>query len=117
MTQQITPEMVAAWRTLQAFALRVRQGSHQLAAEAAEAVDALDNSNFMVPIEETGLCTYQVGGGYGSLPEYCEAEIEDDQEYCPKHQRLADADSQLDPGEWGDTTRADMAGHQSGSQG
>lgn len=115
MTKPITPEMIAAWRTLQAFAERARNNTVIGGlAEAAEAIDVLDNSDFMVPIEDAGLCTYQVGGGYHSPPEYCEAEFDGVDEYCPKHQAVADADSQLDPAEWGDTTRADMARHQKG---
>lgn len=39
---------------------------------------------------DEGLCTWQVGGGYHSPPEYCELDIEgDDAEYCPKHEELA----------------------------
>lgn len=51
---EITPEMAAAWRTLQAFALRNRHNpSIGGLAEAAAAVDTLDNSDYMVPIEES----------------------------------------------------------------
>ena len=43
----ITPEMIAAWRTLQDFAKFARPGS-----PVKKAIDALDNSDFMVPLEE-----------------------------------------------------------------
>ena len=104
MTNPITPEMIAAWRTLQQWARAVCAEPSPLEIDkaAAKAIDVLDNSDFMVPIEEAGLCTYQVGGGYNSPPEYCELEIEGTDEYCPRHQKLADADSALDPGETND---------------
>lgn len=54
MSKPITPEMIAAWRTLQEFAQTIR--AEPLVGEkvrkAQEAVDVLDNSDFMVPIEE-----------------------------------------------------------------
>lgn len=99
MTKSITPEMIAAWRTLQAYACGGPETSGVI-----NAINVLDNSDFMVPIENAGLCTYQVGGGYHSPPEYCEAEIDGVDEYCPKHQAVADMDAQLDP--------ADTATHQ-----
>ena len=90
MTKPITPEMIAAWRTLQAFAERNRHNtSIDYLKEAADAIDVLDNSDFMVPIENEGLCGYQVGGGYHSPPEYCETETDGVSEYCPKHEELA----------------------------
>jgi len=113
MTKPITPELVAAWRTLQGFAERFRDNTSIVGlAETAKAIDVIDNSDFMVPIENEGLCTYQVGGGYHSPPEYCEAEIDGASEYCPKHQALVDAEPEPDPAEWGDTTREDMDAHQ-----
>ena len=52
MSKPITPEMIAAWRTLQAFARdHSRNSLNELSREAAEAVNVLDNSDFMVPIE------------------------------------------------------------------
>lgn len=85
----------------------------------AKAINTLDNAEVFVALDEArdereavNTCTYQVGGSYETPPEYCELEIEDNQEYCPKHRRLSDLDAQLDPAEWGDTTREDMARHQ-----
>lgn len=52
-SKPITPEMIAAWRTLQAFARdHSRNSLNELSREAAEAVNVLDNSDFMVPIED-----------------------------------------------------------------
>lgn len=80
----ITPEMVAAWRTLQNAAA----DAYRLQPQVRDAINVLDNSDFMVPIE--------------------------DAEDGPKASQSGDinADDTLDPGEWGDTTRADMAAHQ-----
>lgn len=53
MDKPITPEMIAAWRTLQSFAERNRHNtSIDYLKEAADAIDVLDNSDFMVPIED-----------------------------------------------------------------
>jgi hypothetical protein len=51
---RITPEMIAAWSTLQDYALTVRQFANATMGErkVADAIDVLDNSNFLVPIEE-----------------------------------------------------------------
>lgn len=56
MTNRITPEMIAAWRTLQEFSrvLKQERSPHHLDEGAAKAIDVLDNSDFMVPIEEAG---------------------------------------------------------------
>lgn len=64
MTQQITPEMIAAWRKLQNFAYCTRGAAkpQPWKTELVEAIDALDNSNFMVPIEEAGEETGPDGG-------------------------------------------------------
>jgi hypothetical protein len=93
MTKPITAEMIAAWRTLQAAAA----GAYRLQPEVRAAINVLDNSDFMVPIEDEGLCTYQVGGGYHSPPEYCEAEFDGVTEFCPKHQRIADQERKTEP--------------------
>lgn len=60
MTTNITPEMVAAWRTLQDFARSANPTS-----PVKKAIDVLDNSDFMVPIEEAGEC----GDTSAGLPE------------------------------------------------
>lgn len=53
MSSKITPEMVAAWSVLQNFATVVRATTNPTAGELAvmEAINVLDNSDFMVPIE------------------------------------------------------------------
>lgn len=50
---EITPEMIAAWRTLQAWARDIKSEMYPSEADrqAADAIDVLDNSDFMVPIE------------------------------------------------------------------
>lgn len=80
----VTPEMIEAWRTLQNAAA----GAYRLQPQVRDAINVLDNSNFMVPIEDT--------------------------EYESKAAQSGDinADDTLDPGNWGDTTREDMAAHQ-----
>lgn len=86
MTKPITPEMSAAWRTLQAAA----KGAYRLQPEVRKAINIIDNSDFMVPIEDAELET--------------------------EHDRLKEAGylviksgEALDPAEWGDTTRQDIA--------
>lgn len=78
---------------------------------AIEAFNTLDSGGVFAALDEArdepetaNICTYQVGGSYESPPEYCELEIEGEDEYCPKHQRLSDWDSsiglpELKPGE------------------
>lgn len=78
MTKPITPEMSAAWRTLQAAA----KGAYRLQPDVRDAINVLDNSDFMVPVEDAELETTP------SAPA-------------------------LDPAEWGDTTREDIARRQS----
>lgn len=100
----ITPEMIAAWRTLQAWALDVRAetGTSEADSRAAEAIDVLDDSDFMVPIERAG-----EGEGAEQHP------IPQISTQCAMTGKMYRSDIQpLDPAEWGDTTRADMARHQ-----
>jgi hypothetical protein len=58
MGQKITPELSAAWRTLQSFAAQNRHAISMVGVNAAEevakAIDVIDNSDFMVPVEEAG---------------------------------------------------------------
>lgn len=63
----ITPEMVEAWRTLQEFARRIRREplAGRLVRDAQQAIDVIDNSNWMVPVEDAGICGDQSAG----LPE------------------------------------------------
>ena len=97
MPKPITPEMIAAWRTLQDFARHARPNS-----PVKKAIDVLDISDFMVPIERA----------------------EDERRPIPQIStqsamtgKIYRSDIQpLDPAEWGDTTREDMARHQ-GQQG
>lgn len=82
---QITPEMMRAWADLQGFAKTVRKYVNATSLERAvsDAIDVLDDSDFMVPIEEAAN----------------EAET-------------AAQFAAADPAEWGDTTAEDMARHQ-----
>lgn len=48
MTQKITSEMANAWGVLQAAA----KGAYRLQPEVRAAINVLDNSDYMVPIEE-----------------------------------------------------------------
>lgn len=52
-TVPITPEMIAAWHTLQNWARAVRAETYpqEIDLKAAKAIDVLDNANWMVPIE------------------------------------------------------------------
>lgn len=88
MTKPITPELSAAWRTLQNF--RTGQSTDK---EIADAIDVLDNSDFMVPVEDAELDT------------------ENDRLKAAGY-LVIKGDEPLDPAEWGDTTRQDMARHQ-----
>lgn len=137
MTKPITPEMIAAWRTLQEFALAVRQerAPHHMDAKAAEAIDLLDNSDWMVPIEEAGyeadndsprvLVAIEENGrlfqARGADNRVWSAATTYDQ----VTQNLAERPelflivtqeelriAALHPGVWGNTTPADMARHQ-----
>lgn len=96
MTKPVTPEMVAAWRTLQNFALTTK-GTHRRPlpweSELAQAIDVLDNSDFMVPIQDAELDT------------------ENDRLKAAGY-LVIKGDEPLDPAEWGDTTREDIARHQ-----
>jgi hypothetical protein len=59
--------MFDAWQTLQEFAVAIRQEQtpHHRDVEAAKAIDILDNSDFMVPIEDEFIC----GDTSAGLPE------------------------------------------------
>jgi hypothetical protein len=50
----ITPEMIDSWQTLQGWARAVKvEGSPlEIDRRAAQAINILDNSGFMAPIEE-----------------------------------------------------------------
>jgi hypothetical protein len=53
MTQEITPEMIAALDTLRSFASRYRHSPHTNGSWAtAKAIDILDNANFFTPISD-----------------------------------------------------------------
>lgn len=99
MTQQITPEMVAAWRTLQEFARSCADSSTiSITQSAIEAIDVLDNSDFMVPIEEAG-------DEERPIPQITTQSAMTGGIHRSQIQPL-------DPGEWADTTREDMARRQ-----
>lgn len=105
MTKPITPEMIAAWRKLRNFAYCTRgvAAPQPWETELVGAIDVLDNSDYMVPIEEAGEC----GDTSAGLPEPpCSLD-----KPCPIHEDDMPVGS-LDPAEWGDTTREDMARHQ-----
>lgn len=93
----ITPEMIEAWKTLQEVTYTIKRFVAPTAMEKRmiEAVDILDNSDFMVPIEEAGR----------------EAEAAHDCDTLG-HLRCSENTARLGPAEWGDTTREDMARHQ-----
>lgn len=97
MTKPITPEMIAAWRTLQAWALAVKRENYpaEVDVQAAEAIDVLDNADYMVPLERAE----EAASGEG--PDVADWNSPEDAVY-----------DQPDPAEWGDTTRDDMARHQ-----
>lgn len=80
----ITPEMVQAWTRLQAYSQAIKTFVNQtpLEKEVIAAIDVIDNSDFMVPIEE----------------------VRDEMERA--------ASLPVDPAEWGDVTATDMAAHQ-----
>ena len=134
----ITPEMIAAWRTLQDAA-----ATHRVSEGVVRAINTIDDSDFMVPIEDAGICGDQSAG----LPEPpCDLDkpcpVHDaglgqtyDTPRCkhcsdPLNEKGGDLitgetfcganpgndqhepETPLDPAEWGDTTRADMARHQ-----
>ena len=135
MNKPITSEMIAAWRTLQAFAERNRHNtSIDYLKEAAHAIDVLDNSDYMVPIEEAeeevaspvlgespdlgaphgrGKCPHC---GHPRVPLTAEGltmyhgDVKSGQGDCLGS--LCSPEQPLDPAEWGDTTREDMARHQ-----
>lgn len=94
----ITPEMAEAWSTLQKYSATVRQFLAPTMMERAVcwAIDTLDNSDFMVPVEEAG----------------CEDRQTDHDCDALGHPRCSDYTAPLEPAEWGDTTREDMARHQ-----
>lgn len=102
MTTNITPKMIEAWRTLQSYAEKLPRYVNPTAEETAlaDAINVLDNSDFMVPIQDAGECG-DISTGLPETP--CDLD-----KPCPVHDAAP-----LDPAEWGDTTRADMAGHQS----
>ena len=52
---EITPEMIAAWRKLRNFAYCTRgvAAPQPWETELVGAIDVLDNSDYMVPIEES----------------------------------------------------------------
>ena len=89
MSRQITPEMISALNTLRAFALCAP------ASGAGKAINVLDNADFFTPIDE-------------ALDEL-ENERETAAQFCTDPEELG---APLDPAEWGDTTREDMASHQ-----
>ncbi len=96
MSRQITPEMIAALNTL-----RVHARYHSVAMSLRDAINTLDNADFFVPIDEARdeleadterPCGCGGKGTHG---------VDHAEDYAP-----------LDPAEWGDTTREDMARHQ-----
>lgn len=101
MTKPITPEMIAAWRTLQAYAEKLPRYVNPTTEETAlaDAIRILDNSDYMAPIQDAGEC----GDISAALPEPpCDLD-----KPCPVHDAAP-----LDPAEWGDTTREDIARRQ-----
>lgn len=94
----ITPEMIEAWKTLQEVTYTIKRFVAPTAMEKRmiEAVDILDNSNFMVPIEEV------------------RNEMETAAQFLHNEENGYDVleAERPDPAEWGDTTREDMARHQ-----
>lgn len=98
MPKPITPEMIDAVNTL-----RVATRYHSVAQSVKDAINVLDNADFFADIDEAREC----GDTSSPLPEPpCDLD-----KPCSVH----DAPP-LDPAEWGDTTREDMARHQ-GRQG
>lgn len=82
----ITPEMIAALTTLRNFTERVADCKSIVGLhEAVQAFNALDNADFFTAIDEAA------------------NEVETAAQFAA-----------VDPEEWGDTTRADMARHQEG---
>lgn len=142
MTKAIAPELSAAWRTLKNFAFTTK-GSHcrpqPWESELAQAIDVLDNSDFMVPVEdaaheadatprtpvviENNGPLFQARGAddriwstattYKRVEEHL-AELPISFIVCGPEELATPA---LDPAEWGDTTREDMARHQRGTCG
>lgn len=137
MTIHITPEMIAAWRTLQAYGAKIPRYVNPTAEEreVADAINVLDNSDWMVPIEEAGaveetdaprvLAVIEEDGSrfrargaddkiWATAATYDEVakHLTERPEFflIVTHEELRIA--ALHPAEWGDTTRADMARHQ-----
>lgn len=129
MTTNITPEMTAAWRTLQDFARHAEPNN-----PVKKAIDVLDDSDYMVPIEraEEG-ATSPVPGesidpgashgrgkcsrcGHPRVPLTAEGltmyhgDVKSGQGDCLGS--LYSPEKSLDPADWGDTTREDMTRHQ-----
>lgn len=137
MTVRITPEMITAWRMLQNYAAKLPRYVNPTTEEKAlaEAINVLDNSNWMVPIQDAAaddddnaphvLVVIEKNGPlfqargvdnrlwstattYGKVEENLAEREERFLIVSPEEMRVA----KLHPAEWGDTTREDMARHQ-----
>jgi hypothetical protein len=102
MTTKITPEMIDALNTLREFAQSSTHNSlNTLSRDTAEAINTIDDAGIFAAIdEETG---YDIDPGISTQSAMDGKIYRSDGSVLP---------APLDPAEWGDTTRADMARHQ-----
>lgn len=109
----ITPEMMSAWETLQSFAKTVPRYVNATALErsVADAIDVLDDSDFMAPIDEA-VNEREMAAQFA-------ADSPNDSTIRPcrcggslNGEVGGIGCAETDPAEWGDTTREDMARHQ-----
>lgn len=116
---QVTPEMIEAWKTLQEVTYTIKRFVAPTAMEKRmiEAVDILDNSDFMVPIEEAGR-EAEAGHDCGTLghlrcSDYTASigEAANSLEHNTENGYDVLRAERPDPAEWGDTTCEDMTRH------